>query len=377
MNIPHHIHNLLFSHDCVIVPGLGGFLTNTRSSSLNPAQHTFSPPCKRVAFNAGLKNNDGLLGNHLAGAYGVSYAEAMVEINTYVEETFNKLQSGKRVWLEKIGSLELDRGLRLQFEPDMAENFLVGAFGLGSIHSPAIRREEAATKRNREISLPKERKIRFWRVVEVIPVAAILTILFFNPKVIPALNNGLAQLLPVQLLFPSASSGGSTENADSDSEKNSLDEGTDENVIIDTIEQQEQPDTMAFESESTEVSPDSAEASPDVHTGTSSVMNEPDHASNADAADNNSAIRTTGSGRGHSEAHVYHVVGGCFRIEENAEQFLLEAQQSGYAASNLGRKFNGLYVVSLFASDNREEAVREQQAVKTSGFISGAWILEK
>jgi len=376
VNIPHHIHKLLYAHDCVIVPGLGGFLTNTRSASLNPAQHTFSPPSKRVAFNAGLKNNDGLLGNQLSVIYGVSFGEAMTEINAFVEDTLQKLHAGNRVWLEKIGSLELDRGKRLQFEPDMAENFLIGAFGLGSIHSPAIRREEAATKRNREVSLPKERKIRLWRFVELIPVAAVLTILFFNPKVIPALNDGLAQLLPVQLIMPSSSTGGTSENADPEMDKSQRPAGVDENVIIDTVEQIP-ADTSALESESPVVISAPRESFSDAHSDASAGIDAPVNALNGNAVNNTPEIRTTESAGSQSEAHTYHVVGGCFRIEENAEQFLLEAQQSGYSASNLGRKFNGLYVVSLFASDKRSEAVKEQQEVKSSGFVPGAWILEK
>jgi len=201
VNIPHHINKLLFVHDCVIVPGLGGFITNSRPAALNPAQHTFSPPCKRVAFNAGLKNNDGILGNHLAREYGIAYGEAMVEINSYVENIFHQLQVGDQVIVEKVGTLEYDRGKRIQFEPDVTENFLIDSFGLSSIHSPAIRREDAGEKRRLPVSLPgKEIHISPWRLVELIPVAAMLALLFFNPNVIPALNTALADLLPVHLI---------------------------------------------------------------------------------------------------------------------------------------------------------------------------------
>ncbi|MBL0098388.1 MAG: hypothetical protein IPP46_19250 [Bacteroidetes bacterium] len=57
-----------------------GFVANTRSAFLNPAQHTFSPPSRKLAFNASLRTNDGLLAHHLSKRSGITYGEALTEI---------------------------------------------------------------------------------------------------------------------------------------------------------------------------------------------------------------------------------------------------------------------------------------------------------
>ena len=40
-----HIEVLLLENDCVIVPGLGGFIAHNRPACLTQTNHTFAPPC--------------------------------------------------------------------------------------------------------------------------------------------------------------------------------------------------------------------------------------------------------------------------------------------------------------------------------------------
>ncbi len=164
-----YISELLYTRDCVIIPGLGGFVANSKSAFLNPAQHTFSPPSRKIAFNAGLRTNDGLLAHYISGKRGISYGEALTEIKLYVEELFNRLSAGEQIWIEKIGSLTFDKENRIQFEPDTTENYLTDSFGLVTIHSPAIRREEKAKVIKPEFR--KEKKSRQgWRLLACSPV---------------------------------------------------------------------------------------------------------------------------------------------------------------------------------------------------------------
>ncbi|NLA48282.1 MAG: hypothetical protein GX876_02335, partial [Bacteroidales bacterium] len=61
MDITSFIRELLFSHDCVIVPGFGGFVGNYAPARIDRATSTFYPPSKQISFNRNLRNNDGLL----------------------------------------------------------------------------------------------------------------------------------------------------------------------------------------------------------------------------------------------------------------------------------------------------------------------------
>ena len=64
--ITRHIADLLYNHECVIVPGLGGFIKAYHPARIVHATHEFRPPAGTVAFNAGLAGNDGQLANYIA-----------------------------------------------------------------------------------------------------------------------------------------------------------------------------------------------------------------------------------------------------------------------------------------------------------------------
>ena len=151
MSLELQISHLLFQHDCVIIPGFGGFVANHRSSFLNPAHHTFSPPSKKIAFNSSLRISDGLFANQLSKELNVSYREANNLIEQFVKDCFQTLNNGERLTLEKVGELFFDAEKNLQFNPDLSINYLKDSFGLTTIHSPAIKREEDARKNVRAV----------------------------------------------------------------------------------------------------------------------------------------------------------------------------------------------------------------------------------
>ena len=65
-SVSHYISELLFLHDCVIVPKFGGFVSNPKSAQLNKTTGALTPPSKQILFNPNLKTNDGLLIAHIA-----------------------------------------------------------------------------------------------------------------------------------------------------------------------------------------------------------------------------------------------------------------------------------------------------------------------
>ncbi|MEP7263269.1 MAG: hypothetical protein ABI772_02160, partial [Bacteroidota bacterium] len=177
MKLDHYISELLFEHECVIIPGFGGIVANYRPSFLNPAHHTFSPPSKRLAFNASLRTNDGLLASHLSKRLSVNYTEANNYITAFVSDCTRSLQDGQKLVLDKVGVLYLDGEKNLQFMPDASANYLKTSFGLTALHSPAIRRDDGVTVSEKATKKRTIVKIGRWRIMEVIPVAAILTYL--------------------------------------------------------------------------------------------------------------------------------------------------------------------------------------------------------
>ena len=51
MKVEKHISELLYDHDCVIIPELGGFVGNYTPAQIHPVRHTFTPPFKNIIFN--------------------------------------------------------------------------------------------------------------------------------------------------------------------------------------------------------------------------------------------------------------------------------------------------------------------------------------
>lgn len=76
MKIAHYIADLLFEHECVVIPGLGGFITKDHPASIHPLKHQFKPPSREIVFNPHLRTNDGLLLSLIAQSENLSYQDA-------------------------------------------------------------------------------------------------------------------------------------------------------------------------------------------------------------------------------------------------------------------------------------------------------------
>ena len=67
-----YISDLLFLHDCVIIPDFGGFICNYRSAYIDADSGVICPPGKDILFNRNLTHNDGLLVNWIADKENIS-----------------------------------------------------------------------------------------------------------------------------------------------------------------------------------------------------------------------------------------------------------------------------------------------------------------
>ena len=91
MKLSNYISDLLYRYECVIVPNFGGFVTNNQSAKIDKISQTLQPPYKQITFNSHLKNNDGLLANHIAAAEKIPYECALNFIQFEIESWQKKL----------------------------------------------------------------------------------------------------------------------------------------------------------------------------------------------------------------------------------------------------------------------------------------------
>ena len=179
MQIEKHISDLLYRYQCVTVPGFGAFLTETVSAHVTGSASSFFPPKKVVSFNANVKNNDGLLANHVALQEKMSYELAVIKINDVVTEWTYLLQNRNRLALKNIGEISVNNEMNWVFEPDNTINYLTDAFGLTSFVSPEITREKLkqeveALEEKAPIIFTPQRK----RNYSYLKYAAVFTVMF-------------------------------------------------------------------------------------------------------------------------------------------------------------------------------------------------------
>jgi len=146
MKIAKYIGELIYDYECVVIPGLGGFISTEKSATVDPLTNQFKPPFKDVHFNIHLKANDGLLVNYVARNEGISFKNAKQRVDKFVLICHKALKGGKRINFSKIGYIYSDKQQNIVFKQDKTINYNADAYGLSSFVSPAIRRPSSEEK---------------------------------------------------------------------------------------------------------------------------------------------------------------------------------------------------------------------------------------
>ena len=133
MQLSKAINSLLYTNDCVTVPGFGSFIVNKFSSVYDEKNGKFYPPSRRVSFNSKIKNNDGLLANFISNEEGIDFSVAVKNIHNEVINWKKKLNKEPLV-LNNIGELSYNSDENIVFSPDLDSNHFLGSFGLPSIY---------------------------------------------------------------------------------------------------------------------------------------------------------------------------------------------------------------------------------------------------
>ncbi len=72
----------------------------------------------------------------------------------------------------------------------------------------------------------------------------------------------------------------------------------------------------------------------------------------------------------------FYVIGGAFKIRENADKLLAVLRGEGYHAEDVGQNPAGLYMVSYFSSEDKSEALVNLATIRREKNPS-AWLLKK
>lgn len=300
MMLDNYISDLLYRYQCVTVPGFGAFVAETVPAQVNGSAATFLPPRKIITFNSNIKNNDGLLANHIAANENVSFEKATEMIAQKVASWNYELDQRNALVFDKIGTINVNgEEKNLVFEPANTTNFLVSSFGLSQFVSPEVKREvlkqevEALEEKAPIIFTPERKKNNFAFVKYAAAIAILGTVGLFGYKM--HYDQQVAeQTLVVQ--------------------KN----------VQDKLEAQIQQATFFIET-------------PNVTAVELPVV---------------------------EEKLPYHLIAGAFRSEENAEKALQMLIDQGFKAKKLDKNKYDLYPVAYGSFATLEEAEMEKQKLK-------------
>jgi nucleoid DNA-binding protein len=203
LDITAFIRELLFGHDCVIVPGFGGFIGNYTPARIDKTTNTFYPPVKQISFNRNLNHNDGLLIGRISESVKLNYDDARSMVEEFVNDLRRRLLHGEKVVFESIGSFINNQEGNIQFEPDRDANYHLNSFGLTQIQVEPL---EGYDARKRILKFNDKEPVKqisvrkvLWRAAVIIPllaalVAVPLTTNIFKSKVQTTNLNPLATI---------------------------------------------------------------------------------------------------------------------------------------------------------------------------------------
>ena len=185
MDITAFIRELLFSHDCVIIPGFGGFIGNYTPARIDKNTSTFYPPVKQISFNRNLNHNDGLLVGRISGSAKISYGDARNMVEEFVTSLRKKLDRGEKVNFDNIGSFSNNQEGNIQFEPDRNVNYHLDSYGLDSFQFLPLEGYDVRKRISRHIDKgpvhrPAMRKV-LWGAAIIVPLLAVIVAITFRP----------------------------------------------------------------------------------------------------------------------------------------------------------------------------------------------------
>lgn len=389
MDIRVYIARLLEEHDCVILPGFGGFIGNYAPARIDPVSHSFVPPAKKILFNINLKQNDGLLCNRIVTDEGFPYSEALVLVNEMIATIRHELKTGKPFALPEVGRLFSGKEGTLQFEQEKNSNLLPDAFGLTTFISPPVTRnshsygiERVLVQQQKET----ERKRKFaaaplkWAAILALPigVAAILGITQYGKLKTPAVSN--AGILSAVFSRYSASSLVDKKAAPTGSTEAGIDFGFTPSVF-------EVRSTANNGNSSPDIDMDklmSTAESASGHASRKPGANLDENAGQVEATqtDINKSTEAVNDNTQPSVATDFNttdrfaIIIGAFKIRGNAEKCIQEARCKGLNAGIFDQSKNGLYRIALSTANKQNEAEDLLSKAREAGF-TGAWLLTK
>ena len=184
LRIIEHIEQMLSVHDCVIIPGFGGFVLQVTPTWYNAEAHRFEPLHKELVFNETLQHNDGLLIESYRQSEATDYRSAYQLVQADVAELKALLERDGQVEMAPIGIFRRGEEGQLIFEASRDTDWLnASMFGLPAFTIEPLAEElpipmnvEKMEKRRPDVYyIPVNRRLVRWVAAAVVAIVVFLS----------------------------------------------------------------------------------------------------------------------------------------------------------------------------------------------------------
>ncbi len=195
------IRVLLYEHDSVIVPGLGGFESQRKAATIDQVQGTLYPPSKELDFNDHLVVNDGLLIKAVMQSNKLTHETARRKVEEFVTAVKETLQKREMYRIPEVGRLYQNHEGHLQLLPDNT-NFNTDSYGLPSVQFyPVLQRQQQAQGSQAStttIPKPKPASAKVSRLFQrALPFIAVLALVIVALSIYMVMRNDEGSSTPL------------------------------------------------------------------------------------------------------------------------------------------------------------------------------------
>jgi hypothetical protein len=326
-----YLHRMFLDHDCVVVPGLGGFVCNRRAASYDEQRQELVPPSRSILFNERLVHHDGVLVQAVAHAESITFDEALKRVVEEAESLKRAIAAGKTVNIAHVGRLYTGSNQRVQFLADEEMERMLASFGLRRI--PIRPLAPARIVKNAPSKSPSTTKVIHMPLARVAAAIAVPVLGGIGMFMMDSWNGEDALMRPLSVTAVSSE-------------------------YLPRFEGEAIPawsDAEALETEESETAVATPEEEPAV-IETAAIADQP-----------------VGVPAETNEAGLYMLVAGAFSVEANAQTLALSLRENGFDAE-VFLQDGGLHIVT-FATHVEEDSARAHlELLRTQQISKNAWL---
>lgn len=329
MKIKEYIKELLFTNQGVIIPGLGGFVSDYEPAAFDINENKFLPPSKKITFKEEYSYQDSLLLEFISKKEKTDKEQSKNILEDFVKDTKEKLNQGEQIDFPEIGILYQSTKGEILFKQSKKTNLLSDSFGLKSITTKQIPvQQKPSVERPKPTALKKSYK----KLVIVSSTVVVFLLLIVAGWY---LTNGFDNFN-----FQSSN----TSDKDLRAAENKILEITEKNL-----------DSIA--------KADSLKAL---------IVNSIDE--NTDKKD---ALfyQEPKKEEPKSKYSEFHIIAGSFKKMENAEKFSAELKKKGYNPKII-KSGENLIRIAIFSYTNESDALKQLYKLRETSGIKSVWILK-